>query len=58
MSAPTHPRERALAAAWAQIPLAHDPTAGLGSFTRRRIERMISIVLDCWAELGQAPCTT
>ena len=45
MSAPTHPRERALAAAWAQIPLAHDPTAGLGSFTRRRIERMISIVL-------------
>ena len=45
MSAPTHPSERALAAAWAQIPLAHDPTAGLGSFTRRRIERMISIVL-------------
>lgn len=45
MSASTEPRERALAAAWAQIPLAHDPTAGLGSFTRRRIERMISIVL-------------
>lgn len=45
MTATVPPRERALAAAWAQIPLAHDPTAGLGSFTRRRIERMINIVL-------------
>lgn len=45
MSVDVEPRGRALAAAWAQIPLAHDPTAGLGSFTRRRIERMISIVL-------------
>lgn len=45
MIAGIEPRERALAAAWAQIPLAHDPIAGLGSFTRRRIERMISIVL-------------
>lgn len=45
MTVPVDTREQALATAWSQIPLAHDPTAALGSFTRRRIEQMLRIVL-------------
>ncbi len=45
MTVPVESRERALATAWSQIPLAADPTAALGSFTRRRIEQMLRTVL-------------
>lgn len=38
-----------LADAWGHIPQSRDTTAGLGSFTRRRIERIIAIVVGAGA---------
>ncbi|GAA1689020.1 ATP-binding protein [Microbacterium sediminicola] len=45
MTTAANARTSSLSTAWGQIPLGSDPTAGLGSFTRRRIERMTSILL-------------